>query len=82
MSPLLSEKLGHFPSTFIQVTKNEILYFDSIEFSKALEEQGAEVKLDISDKLYHSWQMVPDYLKEAKDSLIQIGEFILGQARL
>jgi epsilon-lactone hydrolase len=77
VSPLLSQTLGRFAPTLLQVAKNELLFSDSKEFHEALVHAGAEAVLDKKSKLFHSWQLFPDYFSEARKSLEGVSAFIL-----
>ncbi|NQX90649.1 MAG: alpha/beta hydrolase [Flavobacteriales bacterium] len=75
ISPLTADVSG-FPKTFIQVATNELLYPDSQEFFQKLQDHGVEAFLDTEDNLFHSWQLLPDYLPAAKRSLEKVAEFL------
>ena len=75
VSPLLAP-IEQFPPTFIQVTKNELLYPDSKEFFEKLQQAGIPSILDEEENLFHSWQLLPDYLPAAKKSLGKIARFL------
>lgn len=75
VSPIHADVTG-FPPTQIQVAENELLYFDSLLFAKKLESAGVEVDLRIEQELFHSWQLFPDFIPEAKRSLQQAARFI------
>jgi acetyl esterase/lipase len=65
-----------FPPTQIQVAENELLYFDSLAFARKLETAGIDVDLRVEQELFHSWQLFPDFVPEAKRSLEQAANFI------
>ncbi|MGB1032041.1 MAG: alpha/beta hydrolase [Flavobacteriales bacterium] len=75
ISPLRGE-VKSFPKTMIQVAKNELLYHDSINFEQKLRDAEVETVLDEEDALFHSWQLVPDYLPAAKKSLEKVAQFL------
>lgn len=76
VSPAMIEDSSFFPPTLIQAAKNELLYHDSDQFYKNLKGAGVDVKFEEEQYLFHSWQLFPDYLKEAKASLKNIATFI------
>ena len=75
LSPLKAD-LTSFPETLIQVAENELLYYDSVQFAERLEQAGAKVELKVESNLFHSWQLFPDFVPEAKKSLDEAAEFI------
>ena len=74
-SPLRGNLTG-FPPTLIQVAQNELLYFDSEQFAEKLTAAGVEVTCATYPMLFHSWQLFPHLVPEAKQALDQVGEFI------
>jgi monoterpene epsilon-lactone hydrolase len=76
VSPAMIKDSSFFPPTIIQATRNELLYHDSAQFHKKLKRAGVDVKFEEEQHLFHSWQLFPDYLKEAKASLKNIADFI------
>lgn len=75
LSPI-DANLSEFPPTLIQVAENELLYFDSVRFAQNLRDFGVDVNLQVEDNLFHSWQLFPDLLPEAKRSLEEAARFI------
>lgn len=75
LSPLRADVKG-FPRTLIQVAENELLYFDSLDFEEKLQQAGVPVSLSVEQELFHSWQLFPDFVPEAKTSLSQAAAFI------
>lgn len=75
ISPVLGE-VDYFPPTLIQVAKNELLYPDSLKLAKKLEAAGVLYKLEAEEQLFHSWQLFPDYVPEARESLRKAERFI------
>jgi len=75
VSPLYGSFAG-FPETHVQASKAEFLSTDSKELIKALSK--ANVKLDIhwESKAMHGWQLLPDFLPEAKRSLKAVANFL------
>lgn len=77
-SPLLADVMG-FPPTMVQVAENELLYFDSLLFAEKLKAAGVEHSLLVEPSLFHSWQLFPDFVPEARRSLRQAADFMLAQ---
>ncbi|WP_306643863.1 alpha/beta hydrolase [Sanyastnella coralliicola] len=75
ISPINADLKG-FPETLIQVAENELLYFDSLRFSEALVKAKVDVEMQVEPHLFHSWQLFPDFVPEAKRSLEKAAEFI------
>ena len=73
ISPLFGD-VSSFPPVFIQVSSNELLFNDAVEFIKKLNAQDIENHLDIWDNLWHAWQFFPT--KESKDARKRINRFI------
>lgn len=78
-SPHVSPIYGSFidfPTTHVQASKAEFLSTDSKELIKKLTQ--ANVKLDThwESKAMHGWQLLPDFLPEAKRSLKAVADFL------
>ena len=70
-----------FPPTFIQVASNELLYADSLGFAEKLQAEGVACELDVEENLFHSWQLLSDYLPAARRSLENVSKFILAETK-
>lgn len=57
-SPLYGDFTG-FPTTYIQVGKNEILYEDSASLYKLLNKNGIKTELDVEKDGWHVYQQMP-----------------------
>jgi len=75
VSPVLGD-VSYFPPTLIQVAKNELLYPDSLKLAEKLKKAGVFYKLEEEEQLFHSWQLFPDYVPEARESLRKAERFI------
>lgn len=75
LSPLRGDVSG-FPPTLIQVAENELLFFDSKRFAEKLEAAGVPMALSAWPELFHSWQLFPDFVPEAKLALQEAAEFL------
>ncbi len=76
ISPIQSVNLAHYPPVLLQAATNELLFPDSDIFAKRLEEAQVHVKFQPSDKLFHSWQVFPDYVSEGMKSLEDVADFV------
>lgn len=75
ISPVVGS-VDYFPPTLIQVAKNELLYPDSVKLAEKLIAAGVWHRLDAEERLFHSWQLFPDYVPEARESLKKAANFI------
>jgi len=80
ISPIVITDLKGFPPTLIQVATNELLYTDSEIFAINLNKSGVDCTFIQEDKLFHSWQLFPDYFTPAKKSLNEVIEFVSKQS--
>jgi len=75
-SPIYSE-LTDLPPTLLQVSRDEMLYDDSIRFVEKAKAAGSPVKLQVwGGGLPHVWQIFDDYVPEAGDALNEIKLFL------
>ncbi|MCB0762502.1 MAG: alpha/beta hydrolase [Flavobacteriales bacterium] len=81
ISPLCFDKLANFPPVQIQVAHNELLFPDSEILAKKLEESGVSVSYEVCEKLFHSWQVFPDFVEEGKASVEAIAHFVERNVR-
>jgi len=73
ISPLFGDFKG-YPSTYIQVGSNEILYSDALRLKRKMATAGVSVKLDLFEGMWHVFQMAP--IKRTHDAMDKIAEFI------
>lgn len=75
-SPIYSD-LADLPPTLLQVSRDEMLYDDSVRFVEKAKSAGSPVDLQIWDGgLPHVWQIFDDYIPEAGDALKEIKLFL------
>ena len=74
LSPLLGD-LGNFPPTLIQVGDHEILYSDSASLAAALREARVPCRLEVSEGMWHVFQMFP--IKKAAAAMESAARFLL-----
>tara|TARA_B100000401_G_scaffold438441_1_gene387147 strand:+ start:1991 stop:2953 length:963 start_codon:yes stop_codon:yes gene_type:complete len=78
-NPLISPAFAdysNFPETLIQVSNIEILYSDSIDVAKRMQDGGNKVSLSIYKNQPHVWQIF-GFLPEAKKAINEISKFLL-----
>lgn len=73
-SPLFAD-LTDLPPTMIQVGGREILLSDACRLHAAMRQAGADARLDVSDGMWHGWQLRHD-MPEAVRALDELAEFI------
>jgi len=77
ISPLYADLKG-LPPLLIQVGSDEILLDDAARCAVKAQAAGVKVTLDISDEMFHCYQMV-SLLPEAKKAVEQIAGFVSQQ---
>ena len=78
ISPLFGDFHG-FPTTYIQVGDNEVLYSDAVRLQRRMAAARVSVKLDHFEGMWHVFQMTP--LKKAYVAMDKIAEFIFDICR-
>lgn len=74
LSPLFGDFSG-FPPTLIQVGDHEILYSDAAALAKAMERQRVPCRLEVSEGMWHVFQMFPT--KKAAAAVESVSRFLL-----
>lgn len=74
-SPLYAN-LENLPPILIQVGSDEVLLSDAISFGERARRAGVEIKLEVWENMQHVWQFAARFLPEARQALIEIGQFI------
>ena len=74
LSPLFAD-LAHFPPTLIQAGDHEILYSDSEGLAHALEHAGVPCRFEVSEGMWHVFQMFP--IKKSAAAIESIARFLL-----
>lgn len=70
--------LKNLPPLLIQVGSDEMLLSDSTRFAEKARAAGADVTLEVWERMQHEWQFAIGYLPEARQAVQQIGSFING----
>lgn len=78
ISPIYGD-FKDFPSVYIQVGENEILYSDSLMLYQAMKEAGVAVKMDEYPGMWHVFQMSP--VKASKEAVNKIADYIYDICR-
>jgi len=68
--------LGDLPPTIIHVGALEALLDDSRLLAQRMQVQGAEVRLHVYPGMWHVWQIFGGELREADQSLSELGAFL------
>ena len=74
LSPLFAD-LTHFPPTLIQAGDHEILYSDAEALSRALERAGVPCRFEVSEGMWHVFQMFP--IKKSAAAIESVARFLL-----
>jgi epsilon-lactone hydrolase len=74
-SPLYADLHG-LPPLLIQVGTDELLLDDATRIAARARAAGVEVKLEVWDGMFHSWQAWGNMFPEASQARAHIGEFV------
>jgi monoterpene epsilon-lactone hydrolase len=69
-------KLEGLPPLYIQASKSELLFSDSISLAKKAKEADVPVTLEIWKQMIHGWQLFNDWIPEGKIAISHIHAFI------
>lgn len=75
-SPLFGE-FEHFPTTFVQVGRTEILYEDSATLVKKINKTGGKAKLDVEKDGWHVYQQMP--LPVASRAMKRLSDYVSNE---
>ncbi len=75
LSPLFGDLSG-LPPTLIQAGGDELLLTDARRFSERARQAGADLTLQVYDRMWHVWQVFAPYLPEARRAIRAISSFI------
>jgi acetyl esterase/lipase len=75
LSPLFADVRG-LPPMIIQVSDEELLYSDSTALAEAAGAAGVDVRLEVSNGMWHVWQLQAPVVPEARASIESAGAFI------
>ncbi len=79
-SPLFADPRG-LPPLLIQVGTDELLLDDARNLAARAKEAGVEATLEVWEEMVHVWHYFFPILREAREAITRIGEFIQTQAR-
>ncbi|HZS05410.1 MAG TPA: alpha/beta hydrolase [Blastocatellia bacterium] len=74
-SPLFAS-LGGLPPLLIQVGTDEVLLDDSLGLEKRAKEAGVAVTLEVWDEMIHVWHYFFPMLREGREALAHVGDFV------
>lgn len=77
-SPLFADLRG-LPPLLIQVGTQEHLIGDSIGLEARAKEAGVSVTLEVWEEMIHVWHYFHPMLKEGREAIARIGEFVTAQ---
>lgn len=80
-SPLFADLQG-LPPLLIQVGTAELLYDDSIKLEARAKAAGVNATLEVWDEMIHVWHLFYPVLKEGRDAIARIGEYVKAQTNL
>ena len=76
VSPLLSANFEGLPSVYLEWALDEFLAPDITQLSKEMAQVGVELKTRMEPQAVHGWQLLPDFLPEAKRSTAALGDWV------
>lgn len=74
LSPVYAD-YSDFPPLMIQVGTRERLLSDSVRLARKARKDGADVRLDVWDGMWHGWQAMPN-LPEAEEACEELAIFL------
>ena len=76
VSPLLSANFEGLPSVYLEWALDEFLAPDITQLSKEMAQVGVELETRMEPQAVHGWQLLPDFLPEAKRSTAALGDWV------
>ena len=76
VSPLLSSNLEGLPSVYLEWALDEFLAPDIAQLSQKMVHVGVALETRLEPQAVHGWQLLPDFLPEAKRSTAALGNWI------
>ncbi|MEI6733041.1 MAG: alpha/beta hydrolase fold domain-containing protein [Comamonadaceae bacterium] len=80
VSPQYAE-LGNLPATLIHVGTREALLDDSLLLSQRMNGQGSKAEVKLFPGMWHVWQTLHGRMREADQSVQDLGAFLSGHLR-
>lgn len=77
-SPLFADLQG-LPPLLIQVGTDELLFDDAVSLAARAKEAGVEATLEVWEEMIHVWHFFHPMLKEGREAIAHIGEFVKAQ---
>lgn len=75
VSPIYADFRG-FPPLLIQVGSEEIMLDDAVQVAEKAKAAGVDVTLRIEPGMWHVWHATGMWLPEAREALVEIGQFV------
>src|SRR5262245_18633128 len=79
-SPLFADLTG-LPPLLIQVGTDEVLLDDSTMLAARAKAAGVDATLEVWDEMIHVWHYFYPMLREGREAIARIGDYIRSQAR-
>ncbi|MEI7536276.1 MAG: alpha/beta hydrolase fold domain-containing protein, partial [Comamonadaceae bacterium] len=80
VSPQYAE-LRNLPATLIHVGTREALLDDSLLLSQRMNAQGSKAEVKVFPGMWHVWQTLHGRMREADQSILELGAFLSGHLR-
>lgn len=82
VSPLLSSNFEGLPPVYLEWALDEFLAPDIASLSDKMAQSGVALETRVEPQAVHGWQLLPDFLPEAKRSTTALGDWIRIQLGL
>lgn len=76
VSPLLSSSFEGLPSVYLEWALDEFLAPDIASLSQKMTHAGVALETRMEPQAVHGWQLLPDFLPEAKRSTAALGDWV------
>ena len=74
-------QLHQLPPTLIHVGDREALLDDSLSLARTMQAHGSVVDIKVFPGMWHVWQTLCDRMREADQSVSELGEFIFARLK-
>ena len=76
VSPLMIETFRGWPDTYLEWSNDEFLAPDVALLQAKFDHDGVRLKSRIEEEAVHGWQLLPDFLPEARRSSLALGAWV------
>jgi acetyl esterase/lipase len=76
VSPLLSPNFEGLPPVYLEWALDEFLAPDIASLSEKMTQAGVSLETRMEPQAVHGWQLLPDFLPEAKRSTSALGDWV------